>query len=172
MNMESETITEKGTTMSTYLSFVLDNELFATDVKNVLEILELKPVTRVPRAPEYITGVINLRGSVLPVVDLRKIFRLGDANQKEKNIVVLTMEQKDERITLGALVDEVKEVIDVSSGDVEPAPSIGTSYRSRFIQGMLKKEEEFIMLLDVLKIFSDQELSAVKESRELSETEE
>ncbi|MEZ5071381.1 MAG: chemotaxis protein CheW [Bacteroidales bacterium] len=158
--------TEKTTKMNTYLSFVLDSEVFATDVKYVLEILENRPVTKVPRTPDYIRGVINLRGSVLPVVDLRTIFNLPlKKEDKDTIIVVLSVDMNGERITLGGLVDSVSEVMEINEATIEPPPSIGSSYKAKFIEGMLKKEEDFIMLLDVDKIFSDQELSAVMDSK-------
>ena len=158
---------ENVATMSTYLSFILDNEVFATDVKYVLEILDVKPVTRVPKAPDYINGVINLRGTVLPVVDLRKIFNLPAIETNEETcIVVLNVELNGEQFTLGALVDAVSEVLEIDPDTIEPAPSIGGSYKARFIEGMWKKAEDFIMLLDVNKIFSDKEMNAVLDSKE------
>ncbi len=165
--MEAVKNVETSSKTNTYLSFVMDNEVFATDVKYVLEILEVKPVTRVPRAPDYINGVLNLRGSVLPVVDLRKIFNLpGIEFDEETCIIVLTVDLDGEKIMLGALVDAVREVMEIANDNIEPAPSIGTSYKAKFIQGMLNQGDNFVMLLDVNKIFSSHELSAVKETVE------
>ncbi len=136
--------------ISTNLSFMLDNEVFATNVENVLEILEVKPITKVPKSPEYIKGVINLRGSVLPVVDLKRVFGLPPVEISEDTcIIVLSVNIDGEQITLGALVDAVTEVLEIAQDTIEPAPSIGNKYNADFLQGMWKKDDDFIMLLNV-----------------------
>lgn len=153
--------------INTNLSFMLDREVFATDVQNVLEILEVKPVTRVPKSPEYILGVINLRGAVLPVVDLRRIFGLPPVEITEDTcIIVLSIDIEGERITLGALVDSVSEVLEIPMDNIEPAPNIGNNYKADFLSGMWRKDDEFIMLLDVNNIFASEELSHLRESVE------
>ena len=162
--MKNEEVTNS---ISTNLSFMLDNEVFATNVENVLEILEVKPITKVPKSPEYIKGVINLRGSVLPVVDLKKVFGLPPVEIKEDTcIIVLSVDIDGEQITLGALVDAVSEVLEIASDTIEPAPSIGNKYNANFIQGMWKKDEDFIMLLNVNNVFAREELSVIQESGE------
>ena len=162
--MNNEKVTNS---ITTNLSFLLDNELFATDVENVLEILEVKPITKVPKSPEYIKGVINLRGSVLPVVDLKRIFGLPPVEINEDTcIIVLSVEIEGEQITLGALVDAVSEVLEIEQDTIEPAPSIGNKYNANFLQGMWRKDEDFIMLLNVNNVFAREELSVIKESIE------
>ena len=162
--MKNETVID---TISTNLSFMLDDEVFATDVKNVLEILEVKPITKVPKSPDYIKGVINLRGSVLPVVDLKRIFGLPPIKIDEDTcIIVLSVEIDGEQITLGALVDAVKEVLEISGETIEPPPSIGNKYRTSFIEGMWKKNEDFIMLLNVNNVFAREELVVIQDSAE------
>lgn len=151
--------------ISTNLSFVLDQEIFATNVEHVLEILEVKPFTKVPKSPDFLKGVINLRGSVLPVVDLRRIFGLPSVEIGEDTcIVVLSVEIDGEQITLGGLVDAVKEVLEIPNDQVEAAPSIGNKYNADFIQGMWKKDDDFIMLLDVNGVFDREELEAIQET--------
>lgn len=162
--MKTEEVTNN---IRTNLSFILDHEVFATDVKNVLEILEVRPITRVPKSPDYIKGVINLRGSVLPVVDLRQIFGLAPVEIDEDTcIIVLNVEIDGENITLGALVDAVKEVLEIASDAIEPSPSIGNKYNAKFIHGMWKKGDDFIMLLNVNHIFAREELDMIQESAE------
>jgi purine-binding chemotaxis protein CheW len=162
--MKNEKVTNS---ISTNLSFILENEVFATDVENVLEILEVKPITRVPKSPDYIKGVINLRGSVLPVVDLKRIFGLPPVEINEDTcIIVLSVDIDGEQITLGALVDAVSEVLEIATDSIEPAPSIGNKYSADFLQGMWKKDEDFIMLLNVNNVFAQEELSVIRESAE------
>ena len=162
--MNNEKVTNS---ITTNLSFKLDNEVFATDVENVLEILEVKPITKVPKSPEYIKGVINLRGSVLPVVDLKRIFGLPPVEINEDTcIIVLSVEIDGEQVTLGALVDAVSEVLEIEQDTIEPAPSIGNKYNANFLQGMWKKDEDFIMLLNVNNVFAREELSVIQESAE------
>ena len=162
--MKKEEVTNSVTTN---LSFVLDNEVFATDVENVLEILEVKPITRIPKSPDYIKGVINLRGSVLPVVDLKRIFGLPPVEINENTcIIVLSVDIDGEQITLGALVDAVSEVLEIAKDSIEPAPGIGNKYNADFLQGMWKKDEAFIMLLNVNNVFAREELSIIQESVE------
>lgn len=148
-----------------YLSFELGDELFAADVAKVLEILEVPKITRVPKSPGYLRGVINLRGSVLPVIDTRIRFGLPfQPDTVSTCIVVLTIRMENENLVLGALVDGVREVIEISPEQIKPAPSIGVKYRSEFIEGMVKIDEQFLMLLNLDKVFSSDELVSVQEA--------
>lgn len=159
--------------ISTFLSFRLNKEIFAADVSNVLNILEMKSITKVPQAPEYMLGVINLRGNVLPVVDLRIKFNLEDTSfTKDTCIIVLNVEIDGDHVMLGAVVDAVKEVIEIESDQIEQPPSIGTKYRAEFLKGMWRKDDYFIMLLNIDLIFSTEELLIVNEASELELEEE
>ena len=158
-----------------YLSFKLDGEVFAAHVSKVLNILEMQRITKVPRSPGYMLGVINLRGSVLPVVDTRAKFGMG-AVEYTKNtcIIVLEIEMDGKDIFAGAVVDSVQEVLDMTEDQIAPPPSIGNKYRSEFIKGMGQVDEEFIMVLDIDKIFTSDELSILAEAtsnNELTKTE-
>jgi len=158
---------EETNSISTNLSFMLDNEIFATDVENVLEILEVRPITKIPKSPDYIKGVINLRGTVLPIVDLKRIFGLPFVEITEETcIIVLSVEIDGEQINIGALVDAVREVLEIAKDTIEPAPSIGNKYNANFIQGMWKKDEDFIMLLNVNNVFASEELNVIQETSE------
>ena len=146
-----------------YLTFELGHEIFALEVSYVREILELTTVTKVPKTPDYMTGVINLRGSVVPVLDLRLKFGMV-AIEKTVNtcIVVVEVSLGEEKTIIGALVDSVQEVFELEADQIEPAPRIGTQLRTDFIKGMGKKDDQFIIILNIDGVFSADELSLVE----------
>jgi len=146
-----------------YLTFRLGNEIFATDVAKVREVLDLTPITSIPRTPEFMSGVINLRGSVVPVVDLRLCLAMEKTrNTRNTCIVVVEVELDGEATIIGALADSVEEVIDLEPEQIQPAPRIGTQIRTDFIRGMGKRETQFVMILDIDRVFSADELAAVR----------
>lgn len=150
-----------------YLTFELDKETFALDVAKVREILDSPTITKVPQTPEYMRGVINLRGSVVPVIDLRLKFGMAETVQTVNTcIIVVEIELGGEIIILGALADSVQEVIDLEPEQIEPAPRIGTKLNTDFIKGMGKHNEQFIMILEIDKVFSAVELNAVSDEEE------
>jgi purine-binding chemotaxis protein CheW len=152
---------------NSYLSFKLENELFAAHVSKVLNILEMSKITKVPKSPEYMLGVMNLRGTVLPIVDTRIKFGLKVSDFTVNTcIIVLDIDMDGDSIIVGALVDSVQEVLEVESTNIMPPPSIGSKYRSEFIEGVTKSGDNFIMILDMDKVFSTEELSIVKDSVE------
>jgi purine-binding chemotaxis protein CheW len=154
----NETKTESAIT--SYLSFRLGDEMFATDVSKVLEILELCPITKVPRAPGYMRGVINLRGKVLPVLDTRLKFGMAVANDDvDTCIIVLNVNLDGNALQLGALVNSVEEVLELGHEQIEPPPSLGSRFNPEYMVGMVKRDEAFIMILDVDKVFSEEELA-------------
>ncbi len=158
-----------------YLSFKLDEEIFAVDVAKVHEVLEFTTITKIPRVPDFMSGVINLRGSVVPVIDLRMKFGLSKTERTiDTCIIVLEISLEGEKIVIGALADSVQEVFDIEPHQIEPAPNIGNRYKANFIMGMGKRDENFIMILDIDKIFSSEELEVFQEagSSELSGTSE
>ncbi len=146
-----------------YLTFRLADEVFAVEVGRVREILDYTPVTKVPRTPGFMRGVINVRGSVVPVLDLRLKFGMEKTEQSvDTCIIVLEVTFEEEVITLGALADSVQEVIELEPGLIEPAPRLGGLIRTEFIKGMGKRENAFIMILDIDKVFSLDELEALQ----------
>jgi purine-binding chemotaxis protein CheW len=146
-----------------YLTFKLGNEIFATDVAKVREVLDLTTITQIPRTPEFMAGVINLRGSVVPVVDLRLCFEMSKTESTRNTcIVVVEVLLEGESTVIGALTDSVEEVIDLEPDQIQPAPKIGTQIRTDFIKGMGKRDTQFIMILDIDRVFSTEELSAVR----------
>jgi purine-binding chemotaxis protein CheW len=161
-------MSEAGITETTqYLTFKLDDEVFALDITKVREVLDFTTVTKVPRTPEFMRGVINLRGSVVPVVDLRLKFGMTKTEKTVNTCVIIVEVAVDNETTvLGALADSVQEVMDLEPDHIEPAPKIGTRLDTEFIKGMGKRESNFIIILDVDKIFSTDELALVQETRE------
>jgi len=151
--------------INSYLTFKLGEEYFAANVSKVLNILEMTKVTKVPKAPNYMKGVINLRGSVLPLVDTRIKFDMPETEYTTNTcILVLDITLNNETVHVGALVDSVQEVLEFDDALIQPAPSIGTRYRSEFIEGIAKVEDEFIMILNMDLIFSTDELSLLRET--------
>ena len=152
-----------------YLTFQLGEEVFAVDVSHVREILEFTTVTKVPRTPDYMRGVINLRGSVVPVLDMRLKFGLSLTEKTvDTCIIVVEVFFEDESTIIGALVDSVQEVLELEPDQIEPAPRIGTQLKTEFIKGMGKRDDRFIILLDIDKIFSSEELTMAREVEEES----
>lgn len=161
---------EQQKLLDSYLSFKLGEELFAANVAKVLNILEMVKITKVPKAPEYMKGVINLRGNVLPVIDTRKKFGMTPTEfTKNTCILVLDIIVDGENMQVGALVDSVQEVLEIKEESIQPPPNIGSKYRSEFIFGMAKQNEDFIMLLDMDKVFSLEDITDLKEQTETSE---
>jgi purine-binding chemotaxis protein CheW len=157
--MSIATITET----TQYLSFNLNQEIFALDIGKVREVLEYDTVTKVPQTPDYMRGVINLRGGVVPVIDMKLKFGMGMTEKDVNTCVIITEVTLDnETVVLGAMADSVDEVFDLDPADIEPSPSIGTQIRTDFLKGMGKKDDEFILILDVDKVFSTEELEMVQ----------
>lgn len=145
-----------------YLTFKLDEEVFALDVAKVREILEESSITKVPQTPDFMRGVINLRGSVVPVIDMRLKFSMSRTEKTVNTcIIVVEVQLEDELIVLGALADSVQEVIEMEPSQIEAAPHIGSRLNTDFIRGMGKHDNRFIMILDIDKVFSNTELVAV-----------
>lgn len=146
-----------------YLTFKLGEEIFATDVSKVREVLDFTSVTKIPRTPDFMSGVINLRGNVVPVVDLRLCFEMSKTEKTVNTcIVVVEMLLEGESTIIGALADSVEEVIDLEPDQIQPPPKMGTQIRTDFIKGMGKREAQFIMILDIDRVFSAEELSVVR----------
>ncbi len=148
-----------------YLTFRLGEEMFALDVAQVREILDVTTITRVPRAPAFMRGVLNVRGSVVPVVDLRLKFEMSAAERTvHTRIVVMEIDLAGESTVIGALADSVHNVMEIDADRIEAAPRIGAKWNSEFIKGIGKHNEQFIIILDVNRIFSADELALVSQS--------
>ncbi|MES2760873.1 MAG: chemotaxis protein CheW [Bacteroidota bacterium] len=150
-----------------FLSFKLNSEHFAINVMKIMEILEVPKITKVPHAPSYLIGVVNLRGGVLPVIDTRIKFGMSAVQHTVNTcIVVLNITMNDESIIVGAMVDSVSEVFEIEETQIQPSPTIGTKYNADFIQGMIKVNDQFMMLLNIDQVFSSSDLETIIDVQE------
>jgi purine-binding chemotaxis protein CheW len=146
-----------------YLTFKLGDEIFATEVAKVREVLDMTAIAKIPRTPDFMSGVINLRGSVVPVVDFRLCFGMTKTESTRNTcIVVVEVMVDDESTVIGALADSVEEVVDLEPSQIQPPPRIGARIRTDFIKGMGMRDSGFIVILDVDRVFSAAELGAVR----------
>lgn len=144
-------------TQRPHLSFRLGPERFAIPVQATREILELTPMTRIPSAPAHILGLVNVRGRAVPVVSLRARFGLpGEAESPTARIIVLELEVDGEPTVVGARADAVDEVVLVEPGATDPPPQLGSAWRARVVTGVLRRDDEFVLLLDVAQLFLGQ----------------
>lgn len=154
-----------------YLTFSLGEEKFAVDVSKVNGISEVMKITRVPKSPEFMLGVVNLRGSALPVADLRLRLGMESVEQTiDSCIVVLEIAMDgdgEETVFLGTLVDSVEEVVDMEPGDIEPPPRMGTRLRTEFIKGMGRHDDGFVIILDIDRIFTTEELVLMQDAEDV-----
>lgn len=163
--------TKMTSSQGQFLTFTLGKEIFALDIVKVREVLELTTVSEIPKTPEYMKGVINLRGHAVPVVDMRLKLGMSQIEHTvDTCIIILEVAFGGEAIVMGALVDSVREVFEMSENDIEPAPKMGAAIEASYIKGMGRQEEKFIIIVDVDRIFSEEDLMAVKEL-EAEETE-
>ena len=147
-----------------YLTFKVGEEVFALEVTNVREILEFIPVTKVPQTPDFMTGVINLRGSVVPVMDMRLKFGMSETEKTVNTcIIVVEVDMDGDTALLGALVDSVQEVFELEPEQIEQPPRLGLGMKTDFIKGMGKRENRFVIILDIDKVFSMDELDIAAE---------
>ncbi len=153
--------------LNQYLTFTLGDELFAMDIASVREILDDTNITRIPRTPEFMRGVLNLRGHAVPVVDLRLKFGMRRTEMTVNTCVVITdIGSEDGSAEIGALADSVQEVVEISPDEIDPAPRMGTAIEAKFIKGMGKRDGGFIIILEVNQVFSPEELAAAQSLKE------
>jgi purine-binding chemotaxis protein CheW len=158
MSVTSITATEQ------YLTFKLDSETFALDISKVREVLDFTTITKVPQTQDFMLGVINLRGSVVPVVDMRLKFGMSRTEATVNTCVIIVEFEIDGEITvIGALADSVQEVLELDPEQIEPPPRIGTRLQTQFIRGMGQTGGQFIIVLDIDKAFSAEELAMTQE---------
>lgn len=163
--------TTTATASAQYITFKLGDELFAIDVAQVREVLELPLITRVPTAPAYMRGVVNVRGKAVPIVDLRAKFGLPSvADTLNSRIVVMELMLDGESTVVGGVADSVHEVIELEGAQIEPPPRIAMRWRTELIRGMGRRGDEFIIILDIEAVFSLAELSAVAAAAEPAAT--
>ncbi|MGE5466783.1 MAG: chemotaxis protein CheW [Ignavibacteria bacterium] len=145
-----------------YLTFQLAGEMFAVGILNVKEIIEYGSLTEIPMMPTFIRGVINLRGAVVPVIDLAARFG-GRATEVARRtcIVIVEVQQEEGRHDIGIMVDAVSEVLEIGSAEIEPPPAFGAKIRADFIAGMGKVDGKFVIILDILRVLSVDEMAAI-----------
>ncbi len=154
---------------SQYLTFKLEDEVFALDIGKVLEVLDFTLIAKVPQTPDFMLGVINLRGPVVPVVDMLLKFSMTRTETTVNTcFIIVEFEIDGENTVLGALVDSVQEVLDLDPDQIEPPPRIGTRLNTKVIKGMGKRDNQFIIILDIDKAFSADELAMVRDVDEES----
>lgn len=142
--------------LNSYLTFKLGNETFAANVAYVLHILGIPEITKMPNSPDYVLGVMNLRGQVLPVIDPHPRFKIEpQESTKDTCVVVLEINVKDEKFQIGSLMDSVQEVIEISDEEILPPPELGTQYDSKYIDGVIHKGDKFILILNITQVFSE-----------------
>jgi purine-binding chemotaxis protein CheW len=154
-----------------YLSFILDTETFAIDITKVREVLDFDTATKIPQTPDFMRGVINLRGSVVPVIDMKLKFSMGETEKGINTcVIIVEVDLEEGGVILGMLADSVQEVFDLSEDQIEKAPSIGSQIKTEFLSGMGKKDDEFVLMLDINRVFSEDELSEIHESQNINST--
>jgi len=153
-----------STEISQYMTFKLGNELFAINVAQVREVLEVSTITKVPTAPDYMRGVVNVRGKAIPVVDLRLRFGLPPApDSVNTRVIVMELQLDGETTVLGGIADSVHEVIELDAASINPPPRIAMRWRTEFIRGLGQRGDDFIIILDVNAVFASGELALVDE---------
>jgi purine-binding chemotaxis protein CheW len=150
-----------------YMTFKLGDEVFALPVSQVREVLEITRITKVPSTPEYMRGVVNVRGQSIPVVDLRARFGLSAHDDTvNTRIIVMEIDLDGEMVVIGGIADSVHEVIDLDKGSINPPPQIAMRWKSEFIQGMGKYRDEFVIILNFDAVFSADELISISRNEE------
>ena len=147
-----------------YLTFQLDREWYGIEVSRIEEVLEYQPITRVPKMPESMRGVINVRGNIVPVVDLRQKFGLAISEVTvDTCIIVLEVAAEGETIRIGTIADTVEEVVEIAPEHIEPTPKIGTKMDTYSIEGIGKLDAKFVVILDTDKIFTTEDIGQAAE---------
>ena len=155
-----------------YLTFSLDNGTFAIDINAVREIIQYCPMTEVPLMPDFVRGVLNVRGAVVPVFDLQARFGKQAAKVGKKTcIVIFDSNSQGDRVELGLMVDAVSAVIDIAADQIEPPPQFGGTLRREFIQGMGKVGENFVIILEPHKALNMQEMANLCEQSQMDANE-
>jgi purine-binding chemotaxis protein CheW len=146
-----------------YLTFVLDQEEYGISILKVREIIGILPITTVPQTPRFVKGVINLRGKVIPIVDLRSKFNMPPIEYTEKtSIIVVDVSGSSEAIQIGVVVDHVSEVVNIKSEEIEDTPTFGTAVDTSFILGMAKLGKGVKILLEIDKVLGSDEMSLLE----------
>ncbi|MDG4474559.1 chemotaxis protein CheW [Thiovibrio frasassiensis] len=169
MSAKKETVQSQATQ---YLTFMLREEGFAIEISKVREVLDVTTMTRIPRMPEYLSGVINLRGNVVPVMDLGLKLGMGSIEYcKNTCIMIVELEVDANLVEMGVLTDSVQMVLDLNPEDIESVPKMGTNLNTEFIKGMGRQsEEKFLIILDIDKVLASEGEAALREIDSIAST--
>ncbi|MDF1615524.1 chemotaxis protein CheW [Desulfurivibrio dismutans] len=164
-NDDRQALAANSNQISKYLTFSLGLEEYGINIIQIREIIGLMPVTAIPRTPEHFRGVINLRGKVIPVIDLRRRFGMAAEEPTDRTCIVVVeiSGRHGTPLAMGLVVDSVSEVLNIRTGDIEPAPSFGTELDQRFIAGIAKVGNKVKILLDIDRVLGEQELAQAAE---------
>lgn len=149
-------------TKQTFLTFKMDQEFFAVNVVKVLEVLEKQQITKIPQSPDYILGIINFRGNILPVINTRVKFNLPTREIDDMNLIIIyDLSTETKNVSLAATADSVKDVIEIDENEITPVPEMGILYNAKFIKGVIRRNEEFILVLNIDKVFEMNDKEAI-----------
>jgi purine-binding chemotaxis protein CheW len=158
---ESAQVPSQDSSMSKYLTFWTDGELFGIPISDVVQIISMQEITPLPDFPDYLKGVINLRGNIIPVIDIRIRFGKPEAEYNESTCIIVT---SIEDSYMGFIVDSVDEVTDLDEDNISPAPKVSKNITNRYLSGIGQIEDNVVLLLDVAKIFAEKEWTQVQEA--------
>ncbi|MCL2064897.1 MAG: chemotaxis protein CheW [Candidatus Cloacimonetes bacterium] len=164
--MTKKEIVEASSHEGKYLTFNLMDEFFGINVERILQIIAIPDITQIPKTPLFVKGVINLRGKIVPVIDLRLRFKLPEQEYNDRtSIVILKFQTEKGEIFIGIIVDKVIEVLDIHKKEIENTPTFGVELDTKFIQAMAKVKNKVVTLIDVGNIFTDTELIQIQKSK-------
>jgi len=146
---------------NSYLTFKLHNEHFAVNVNKVLEVLQEFKIVEVPDAPEYIKGMINFRGNIIPIINFRQKFQFPKNESEQNKVIILEIIIDDNPIKFGAIVDKVNDVFEINEQDIKEKPEFGSKYNPEYMEGMINKDDNYFMLLNIEKVFTDKEIDII-----------
>lgn len=165
VDLDSEKAAAAAGDMVLYLTFLLGKDLFGIQVSEIREVIEFKQVFKIPRVPDYLKGVINLRGEVVPIIDLHSRFYNAKCSiTGTTSIVVVEIDDDEHKIPIGVMIDSVKAVTELYENNIEAVPEIGSRIKSDFIEGIGKLDDQFVILLKVQNILNIDELSNIDDN--------
>lgn len=157
---------------TSYINLKIGTESFAISVYKVLEIIQLQNLTKVPNSSDFVPGVLNFRGSIVPVIDMHKRFNAETPLSGERMVVVVDIMNKDKSVLMGLLVDEVTDVIEFEYRSIKSVPDLGIKYNPEFLEGFIENDGKFIMVMNIDRVLSLQELSSISETIEVNKEQE
>lgn len=167
LNINANVTAKEASSRHQYLTFLLGDNIYGVDILRVQEVRGWTKVREIPNTPRYVKGVLDLRGTIVPIIDLRVRLSLEEVEYTPITVViVLSIEVKGENYVIGIVVDTVSDVLDVELTDIKKAPNFGSSVETKFISGMVMSESGMIVLMNIDKMLNPDELSALKEMSE------